>query len=153
MIVAVGCDHAGFPIHDAVLQAIAEAGHQFMDFGVHTPERVDFPDYAEKACRAILDQKVERAIVMCGSGVGVCITANKIKGIYASVCHDTYSAHQGVEHDHMNVLCLGGRVIGNDLARELVIAFLNAKPIDGPNYIRRVNKIRSIEQHGSIMID
>jgi ribose 5-phosphate isomerase B len=138
MIVAVGCDHAGFPIHDAVLQAIAEAGHQFKDFGVHTPERVDYPDYAEKACRAILENKAERAIVMCGSGVGVCLTANKMKGIYASVCHD------------MNVLCLGGRIIGNDLAKELVIAFLNAKPMDGANYLRRVKKIRSIEQYGSI---
>jgi ribose 5-phosphate isomerase B len=109
---------------------------------------VDYPDYAEKLGLAITKGDAERGILICGSGVGASIAANKIKGIYAAVCHDTYSAHQGVEHDNMNVLCLGARVIGPELAKELAGAFLNARFSNAERHVRRVNKIYKIEKAG-----
>lgn len=148
MRVAVSCDHAGFPIKAAVIDAIQKAGHEVLDFGTDSPASVDFPDFAEKACRAIQKGEAERGVILCGSGVGVVITANKLKGIYAGLCHDTYSAHQGVEHDYMNVLCLGGQVIGPALARELVKAFLNATFDGGERFVRRVNKMKKLENEG-----
>jgi ribose 5-phosphate isomerase B len=128
------------------------AGHQVFDLGTDNPAPVDYPDYAEKLGRFILSGQAERGILLCGSGVGACIAANKLHGIYACVCHDTYSAHQGVEHDDMNVLCIGTRVIGPELAREIVAAFLVAR-FAGRNpgqerHARRVAKIREIEQRG-----
>ena len=146
MRVAVGCDHAGFIIKDVVIKAIKDAGHDPIDFGTTSTNRVDFPDYAEKAGRAIINGQAERGIVICGSGIGVCITANKMKGIYAGLISDIYSAHQGVEHDAMNVMCLAGQVIGPVLAQELVASFLNAKPMDVDRYKRRVKKIKQIEE-------
>ena len=146
MIVSVGCDHAGFPLKQTVLDAIKEAGCEVLDLGTFSQERVDYPDYAEKVGSAIQQKKAERGIAICGSGVGSCIAANKMKGIYASVCHDTYSAHQGVEHDNMNVLCLGARIIGVELAREIVLAFLKAKYFNQGNYAVRVEKIKNIEK-------
>jgi ribose 5-phosphate isomerase B len=149
MRVAVACDHAGFPLKDEVIQAVREAGHEPIDLGVDAPQPpVDYPDIAEKACQEVLGGRAERAILICGSGVGVSIAANKIKGIYASMCNDVYSAHQGVEHDNMNVLCLGGRVIGGAIARELVCAFLNAKFSTEERHRRRVAKTRAIEARG-----
>lgn len=145
MKVAVACDHAGVLIKEAVLETIQKLGHEPIDLGTSLNERVDFPDYAEKAGRAIQSGQVERAVVMCGSGVGMCIAINKMAGIYASVCHDTYSARQGVEHDNMNALCLGGRVIGPELVMELVSAFLNASYLDKGNYQRRFNKVKDLE--------
>lgn len=145
MKVAVSCDHGGFPLKDDVLQAVQEAGHAVIDLGTFSSERVDYPVYAEKIARAILDGEAERGVLLCGSGVGACIAANKFPGIFAAICHDAYSAHQGVEHDAMNVLCLGARVIGPELARELVHNFLEAEYLDRGRYAERVAMVRKIE--------
>ncbi|PWH15630.1 MAG: ribose 5-phosphate isomerase B [Anaerolineae bacterium] len=149
MKVAVACDHAGFPLKQIVLEAVRAAGHEPLDLGTHSTEAVDYPDYAEKAARAILSGEAERGILLCGSAVGANIAANKIKGIYAGICHDTYSAHQGVEHDDMNVLCLGARIIGPEPAREIVAAFLGARFVGNDpgqeRHLRRVGKIRTLE--------
>lgn len=126
MKIAIACDHAGFPQKQTVLDVVKAYGHDPVDMGTHSTEPVDYPDYAEKLGRAIQSGKAERGILLCGSGVGASIAANKLTGVYAAVCHDTYSAHQGVEHDDMNVLCLGGRIIGPELIREVVVAFLEA---------------------------
>ena len=149
MNVAVASDHGGYILKKAVLEAIGSLGHSVWDLGTDSEQPVDYPDFAEKVGRAIQNGDADRGILLCGSGVGACIAANKMKGVYASVCHDTYSAHQGVEHDDMNVLCIGGRIVGNDLAREIVVAFLNARFIgDDPGqerHKRRVGKIRKLE--------
>jgi len=147
MKIAVACDHAGFPLKEDVIGAIEQAGHEVVDLGTYDQEPVDYPDYTEKACRAILQGQAERGVILCGSGVGASIAANKFKGIYAAMCHDTYSAHQGVEHDRMNVLCLGARIIGGSLARELVTAFLAAKFCAEERHIRRTGKIAAFEAH------
>jgi ribose 5-phosphate isomerase B len=146
MKVAIGSDHGGFPLRIAVLQAVREAGHEVLDFGSATPESVDYPDFAVLVGEAVRQGQAERGILMCGSGVGICIAANKIKGIYAAICHDTYSAHQGVEHDGMNVLCLGARVIGTELAKELVAAFLKAEFVSEERHCRRTGKVKEIEK-------
>ena len=146
MRVAVGSDHAGFIIKDAVISAVKQAGHEPIDFGTMNLDGVDFPDYAEKVGKAIINGQADRGIAICGSGVGVCITANKIKGIYAGLISDVYSSHQGVEHDGMNVMCLAGLVIGPTLAKELVISFLNAEPINVERYKRRINKMKQVER-------
>lgn len=148
MIIAVACDHAGFPLKDEVIAAIEEAGSQVVDLGTYNQEPVDYPDYAEKAGRAILQKQAERAVIICGSGIGACIAANKIKGVYAGLCHDTYSAAQGVEHDNMNVLCIGARVIGIEIARNVVISFVKAKFSKEERHQRRVAKILKIEANG-----
>jgi RpiB/LacA/LacB family sugar-phosphate isomerase len=145
MQVAVACDHAGFPMKAAIVDAIKELGYEVVDLGTHSLESVDYPDYALQLGQSILKGQAQRGILICGSGVGACIAANKIKGIYAGVCHDVYSAHQGVEHDNMNVLCLGARIIGPELARELVISFLKASFIVEDRHLRRTAKIRAIE--------
>jgi ribose 5-phosphate isomerase B len=147
MRIAVACDHAGFPLKQIIIDTILEAGHTPVDLGSYDTRPVDYPDYAEKLGRAILHKEAERGVLVCGSGVGACIAANKIKGIYAGLCHDTYSAHQGVEHDDMNVLCLGERIIGVELARACVKSFLDANFLSGEErHVRRVGKIRKIEQ-------
>ena len=146
MRVAVGSDHAGFIIKDVVIKAIKDAGHEPIDFGTTNTNRVDYPDYAEKAGRAIINGQADRGIVICGSGVGVCITANKMKGIYAGLISNVYSAHQGVEHDAMNVMCLAGQMIGPVLAQDLVASFLNAKQWDVDRYKKRIKKIERIEE-------
>jgi ribose 5-phosphate isomerase B len=149
MKVAVGFDHAGFPLKKMVLDTVREAGHEPIDLGTDSAEPVDFPDYSEKVGRAVQSGEAERGILVCGSGVGACIAANKLKGVFASICHDTYSAAQGVMHDDMNVLCLGGRVVGPELATALVRAFLGARYIGddpgGERLARRVAKIRKLE--------
>ena len=149
MRIAVACDHAGFPLKDVVLEAVLAAGHEIIDLGTFSSEAVDYPDYAEKVGAAIQTGEAERGILLCGSGVGACIAANKMKGIYSAVCHDTYSARQGVEHDDMNVLCLGSRIIGPELVRELVSAFLAARFVGNDQgqerHKRRVGKVRMIE--------
>lgn len=154
MKVAVGFDHAGFPLKEIVLTAVRTAGHEPIDMGTHSAESVDFPDFTEKVGRAIQNGEAARGILVCGSGIGACIAANKMKGIYASICHDTYSAAQGVLHDNMNVLCLGGRVIGPELAIALIKAFLNARYIGddpgGERLARRVAKIKKMEQGQSL---
>jgi RpiB/LacA/LacB family sugar-phosphate isomerase len=147
MRIAVACDHAGFQLKRMVIDTILEEGHTPVDLGTYDARPVDYPDYAEKLGWAILQKEAERGVLICGSGVGACIAANKIKGIYAGLCHDTYSAQQGVEHDNMNVLCLGARIIGVELARVCVKSFLEANFLsDEERHVRRVGKIRKIEQ-------
>lgn len=149
MKIAIGFDHAGFPLKQTVLDAVREAGHEPIDKGTNSADSVDFPDFAEAVGRAIQNGEAERGIIVCGSGVGACIAANKMKGVYASICHDTYSAAQGVSHDDMNVLCLGGRVIGPELANALISAFLSAEyqgnRAGGERLARRVGKIHKLE--------
>ncbi len=152
MKIAIACDHAGFPIKDMVLETVRSAGHEAFDLGTDSTVAVDYPDYAAKLGRAIQSGQAERGILLCGSGVGASMAANKMHGVYAAVCHDTYSAHQGVEHDDMNVLCLGGRIIGPELVREIVLAFLGARflgndPGQG-RHARRVGKVRDLENEG-----
>ncbi len=155
MKIAVGFDHAGFPLKQIVLDTVRAAGHEVIDMGTNSAEPVDFPDYSEKVGRAIQSGEADRGILVCGSGVGACIAANKMKGVFAGLCHDTYSAAQGVRHDDMNVLCLGARVIGPELAVELIKAFLSARYIGndpgGERLARRVEKIRKIENGESIL--
>ena len=150
MKVAVGFDHAGFPLKKTVLDAVRDAGHEPIDLGTDSADPVDFPDYSVKVGEAVQSAEAERGILVCGSGVGACIAANKLKGVFASICHDTYSAAQGVMHDDMNVLCLGGRVIGPELAVALVKAFLGARYIGnepgGERLARRVAKIRKLDE-------
>lgn len=154
MKVAVACDHAGFPLKDVVLDAIRVNGHVPLDLGTDSIEAVDYPDFAEKLGKAIQSGEAERGVLLCGSGVGASIAANKIKGVYAAVCHDNYSAHQGVEHDDMNVICMGSRIIGPELLRELVGTFLSARFVGNDpgqeRHKRRVAKVRIIETGKSI---
>ena len=146
MKVAVAADHGGFILKELVIQAVRDAGHEPMDLGTFNPQSVDYSDYAQKAGGAILSGEAQRAVLLCGSGVGVCIAANKMPGIYAAICHDTYSAHQGVEHDNMNALCIGARIIGPELAKELVKAFLSAQFSDEPRFHRRADKVKRMEK-------
>src|SRR5574339_421288 len=154
MKVAVGFDHAGFPLKETVLKTIREVGHEPIDMGTNSAEPVDFPDYSEKVGRAVQNGEADRGILVCGSGVGACIAANKMKGVFAGLCHDTYSAAQGVRHDDMNVLCLGARVIGPELAAALIKAFLEARYIGndtcGESLARRVGKIHKLEVAGKL---
>ncbi len=145
MRIAIAADHAGFALKATVMDTVRALGHEVLDLGTYSAESVDYPDYTEKAGLAIVNGEADRAIVLCGSGVGACIAANKIVGVYACVCHDTYSARQGVEHDQMNTLCLGTRVIGEELAKVIVASFLGAVPSDAPRHLRRVGKIKAIE--------
>ncbi len=148
MRIAVASDHAGFAIKDDVINIIQAAGHEILDLGTYSQEPVDYPDYAVKLGKAIIDKQADRGVLICGSGVGACIAANKIKGVYAGICHDTYSAHQGVEHDNMNVLCLGSRIVGIELVKEILKAYLNAKFDQEERFVRRFEKIRTIEKNG-----
>ncbi len=148
MNIALACDHGGFPLKNVIKECIIASGHTVIDLGTDSMDPVDYPDFAEKLGRSITSGEAERGILICGSGGGASIAANKIRGIYAGLCHDTYSAHQGVEHDNMNVLCLGARVIGPELAVELVEAFLKAKFSNEERHVRRVNKIYAIEKSG-----
>jgi len=146
MKIAVAADHAGYPLKQTVIETVRSLGHTAIDLGTDSTESVDYPDYAEKAGLAIVDGKADRAIVLCGSGVGACIAGNKMVGVYACLCHDTYSAAQGVQHDQMNMLCLGARIIGSELAKCIVRSFLEAVPSDAPRHLRRVDKIKAIEE-------
>jgi ribose 5-phosphate isomerase B len=145
--IAIASDHAGFPLKKILAERLIELGYKVEDLGTASAETpVDYPDFAAKAAEAVARGKANRGIVVCGSGVGACIAANKFKGIRAAVCHDTYSAHQGVEHDDMNILCLGARVIGSALALEIAEAFAGAVFSNEARYVRRLDKIRSFEQ-------
>ena len=150
MRIAIACDHGGYPLKETVLAAVKDSGHEVIDLGAFDETSSDYPDFAEKIGQAIASGEAERGVLICGSGIGACIAANKIKGVYAGLCHDTYSAHQGVEHDDMNVLCLGARIIGPALATELVQAFLDAVFSREERHLRRVGKVRAIEAKGSI---
>lgn len=145
MRIAIGTDHAGYELKECLKEFMSELGHEVLDVGTHSPERTDYPDFARAVGQAVVHGKADRGIVLCGSGVGASIAANKIPGVRAAVCHDTYSARQGVEHDGMNVLALGGRVIGSRLARELVRSFLAAQ-FDGEEaHTRRLQKVLALE--------
>jgi ribose 5-phosphate isomerase B len=146
MKIAVACDHAGFPLKAEVLAAIRAAGHEPIDLGTHSTEPVDYPDVAQRLGLSIAKGESARGILLCGSGVGVCVAANKLPGIRAGVCHDTYSARQGVEHDDLNVLALGARVIGPALAVDLVQTFLAARFSGEERHKRRVAKIAALER-------
>lgn len=146
MRIAIACDHGGFPLKDMVVETVRGAGHDAMDLGAFDAQSSDYPDFAQKIAEAIRAGHADRGILICGSGVGACIAANKFKGIYAGVCHDTYSAHQGVEHDAMNVLCLGARIIGVELGREIVQAFVGASFSEESRHVRRVGKVRKFEE-------
>jgi ribose 5-phosphate isomerase B len=150
MRVAVAFDHRGVKLRERVLEEVVRAGHEPVDLGTDAPEpRIDYPDKAREVGDAIRNGDAERAVLVCGSGVGASVAASKIAGIRAAICHDTYSAHQGVEHDDMNVLCLGSEVIGAELAGELVRVFLGAKFDGGERYVRRLEKIEEMERtHG-----
>jgi RpiB/LacA/LacB family sugar-phosphate isomerase len=145
MRIVIGSDHAGFPLKEDLTAYIRQLGHQVVDVGTHGTEAVDYPDYAEALSKTLLDGLAERGVLICGSGVGASVAANKLPGIRAGLCHDTYSAHQGVEHDDMNVLVLGGRVIGPELARELVTAYLGAAFTGEERHRRRLQKIYALE--------
>lgn len=146
MKVIIGSDHAGYTYKELLATYLRSKGYEVIDTGaVNDVDPDDYPDRAETVVHALLSNEGERAILICGSAVGVSVVANKFKGIRAGICHDTYSAHQGVEHDHMNVLCIGQRVIGIELAKEIVIAFLNAKFSGEERHIRRLEKLKIIE--------
>jgi len=148
MRIAIGADHAGFPMKETVIKAVEAAGHTAVDLGTFDTTPVDYPDYALAVGQAIRQGQADRGILLCGSGVGACIAANKLRGIRAGVCHDVYSAHQGVEHDQMNVLCLGARIVGPALIPELVTAFLRAEFSGEARHQRRVDKIALMEANG-----
>ncbi|PYV23285.1 MAG: ribose 5-phosphate isomerase B [Acidobacteria bacterium] len=145
MRIAVGSDHAGFELKRNIAAHLRELGYEVEDVGTDSTTPVDYPDYAEAVGVAVLDGRADRAVLICGSGVGASVAANKLRGIRAGLCHDTYSAHQGVEHDDMNVLVMGSRVIGPELARELVRAFLGAKFSGEERHRRRVAKVVALE--------
>ncbi len=146
MKLVVASDHAGFPLKEEIRAYLGHAGHQVIDLGAYNTEPSDYPDFAEKVGQALKQGEAPRGILICGSGVGACIAANKIPGIRAGICHDTYSAHQGVEHDDMNVIVLGARIIGASLAYEVVDAYIGAHFIaKEERYMRRFNKVLAIE--------
>ncbi len=145
MKIAMGADHAGFPLKEDLLEYLKKAGYEVLNLGTYSTESVDYPDFARAVGEAIQQGKAERGIVICGSGIGACMVANKMRGIRAGTCHDTYSAHQGVEHDDMNVLCVGGRIVGLNLALELVDAFLGARFTAEERHLRRLAKVAEIE--------
>ena len=147
--VAIASDHAGFALKEEIAADLRREGFQVLDLGTYTMESVDYPDYARALGKAIREGQGERGILVCGSGVGACVAANKMRGVRAGLCHDTYSARQGVEHDDMNVLCLGARVIGIELARELVSAFLSARFSGEERHVRRLEKVKEIEAKGA----
>jgi len=145
MKLVIGADHAGFELKTALAAFLKNSGHEILDVGTYSTDPVDYPDFALAVGRAVLDGQAERGVLICGSGVGASVAANKIVGIRAGLCHDTYSAHQGVEHDNMNVVVLGARVIGTALSEELVSAFLKAKFTNEERHVRRLNKVLAIE--------
>ncbi|NVB80120.1 MAG: ribose 5-phosphate isomerase B [Kofleriaceae bacterium] len=148
MRIAIAADHAGFPLKARVVEVVRAHGHEAVDLGTHSTEPVDYPDIARMLGTAIERGDAERGVLLCGSGVGASVAANKVRGIRAAVCHDTYSAHQGVEHDNMNVLALGARIIGAELMAELVGAFLRAEFSNEERHRRRVAKIIAMEDPG-----
>jgi len=147
LAMAVGADHGGFLLKGELLPWLEEQGYEVLDLGAHRLDPGDdYPDFAELVARAVSSGQASRGIIVCGSGVGACVVANKVAGVRAAICHDTYSAHQGVEHDDMNVLCLGARIVGVELARELVKAFLTAHFSGEERHRRRLNKVLSLER-------
>lgn len=145
MRIALGADHAGYELKQHIAGFLAERGVTVIDLGTHSTDPVDYPDFAAAVARAVTDGRAERGIVICGSGAGACVAANKIRGIRAALAHDTYTARQSVEHDDVNVLCLGSRVIGQNVAEELVKAFVAAEFTHEERHVRRLNKVKALE--------
>jgi ribose 5-phosphate isomerase B len=150
MRIVVGGDHAGFPLKGPVVQALQEWGYEVQDVGTHSPEPVDFPDIAQQVCNLVRTGQAERGVMVCGTGVGACIAANKVPGIRAALCHDVYSAHQCVEHDDVNVLCLGAQIVGETLALELLKTYLSARHSEEEQFRRRVAKLAEIERRAAL---
>ena len=148
MIVACGFDHAGYVLRERLLGVIRTAGHEVLDFGTDRPDPIDYPDKALEVGRAVASGQAERGIIVCGSGAGVSVAACKIRGVRAATIHDTYTAHQGVEHDAVNVLCLGGRVVGVEVAAQIVLTFLQAQVSGEERHVRRRAKVDEIERTG-----
>lgn len=142
---AIACDHAGFPLKATVVEVLAGLGHEVLDLGAYDESPSDYPDFARKLALAVASGQAERGVVLCGSGVGACVAANKVPGVRAATCHETFSARQGVEDDDMNVLCLGARVVGSELAKEVVRAFQAARFSGLERHQRRLNKVLALE--------
>jgi ribose 5-phosphate isomerase B len=145
MKLVIGSDHAGFQLKVSIGDLLRSLGHEVLDVGAFNENPSDYPDFAELVGRAVVEKKAERGLLICGSGVGVSVAANKIPGVRAGLCHDTYSAHQGVEHDDMNILVLGSRIVGVMLAQDLVKAFLGARFTNEERHVRRLNKVKAME--------
>lgn len=148
MKIAIACDHGGFPLKETALHVVMKAGHEPVDLGTFSADPVDYPDYARAIGEAIQQGQADRGILICGSGVGACVAANKMHGIRAGMCHDTYSAHQAVEHDDINVLCLGARIVGVELAAELIRAYVGAQFTNEERHVRRLGKVKAMEEKG-----
>jgi len=146
MRIVVGADHRGYGLKDVIAEHLRSRGHEVLDVGTNDSNSVDYPDLAVAVGRAIQSGDAQRGFLVCGSGVGAVIASNKLRGIRAGLCHDTYSAHQGVEHDDMNLVCMGSRVIGEELALEIADAFINARFMDEERYRRRLDKVRMLEE-------
>jgi ribose 5-phosphate isomerase B len=146
LAIAVGGDHAGYALKGAVIQFLKNEGHEVEDCGSYSPDPVDFPDIAQLVCRRVLEGKAQRGVLVCGTGVGACIAANKKRGIRASVCHDIYSAHQCVEHDDVNVACVGAQIVGLNIVEECLRAFLSAEFSTDEQFRRRVAKLAELER-------
>ena len=147
MKIAIGADHGGFPIKDMFVSILESGGHEVLDVGAYDLNPADdYPDFAQAVAELVSAKEAEKGIVLCGSGVGAAVASNKVRGVRASVCHDTYSAHQGVEHDDMNVLCLGARIIGEETARELVLSFVTAVFSGEERHLRRMKKVSDMEE-------
>ena len=144
--IAIGSDHAGLSLKEELVRFLQEEKYDLVDVGTHDSSPVDYPDIARKVGAALQDGRSRKGILICGSGVGASVAANKLRGIRAGLCHDTYSAHQGVEHDDMNVICLGSRVVGTEVAKELVSAFLKAEFSGAERHVRRLNKVNQLEK-------
>ena len=149
MRIAIGSDHAGFEMKESLTAFLRQLGHQVIDVGTQSTDPVDYPDYAEALGKVLLAGMADRGVLVCGSGVGASVAANKLPGIRAGLCHDTYSAHQGVEHDDMNVLVIGARVIGPELARELMKAYLEAEFTGEERHRLRMKKVQALERRYS----
>lgn len=147
MKLVIGSDHAGFQLKNSMGDLIRSLGHAVLDVGAFNENPSDYPDYAEAVGRALLDGRAERGVLICGSGIGASVAANKMAGIRAGICHDSYSGHQGVEHDNMNVLVMGSRVIGEKLAEDVVRAFLHANFTNEERHVRRLAKVHALEEH------
>ena len=147
MKIAFACDHGGFPLKQTIIETLQKMGHSAVDLGTHSTDAVDYPDYSAAVARTVMQKKADSGIVICGSGVGATVAANKFKGIRAGLCHDTFSARQGVEDDDMNVLTLGARIIGPLLAIEVVQAFLKAQFSHAERHERRLSKVRGFEDN------
>ena len=146
MKIAMGADHGGFLLKRTLRNFLEEQGHEVIDLGTQSPEPSDYPDFARAVAEAVMRGRTERGVLICGSGVGASVAANKVPGIRAAVCHDTFSAHQGVEDDEMNVLCLGERIIGPELAKEIVLRFVSARFSGAERHVRRLEKVKAIEK-------